>query len=111
MISTLEKHTGNGDNGLTGLPLNERPGIRLPTPENLDRVAADAAAKRANEAQTSNMNPFELGRAWGVPRDFVLFIQRLEGLVLALERDNKDLRERVAKLERPAHMRQVETRG
>jgi len=35
----------------------------------------------------------------------------LEARTLSLESENKDLRERVAKLERPAHMRDVERRG
>jgi hypothetical protein len=93
------------NNGLVGLPMNERPGITLPTPANLQAVADNAEAKRANETQTRNMNPFELGRAWGVSRDMVLFLQRLEGKVIELERE-------VAALRHPApHMRAVETRG
>jgi len=99
------------NNGLIGLPLAQRRGINLPTPENLQRVADEAAAKRAKETQTRNMNANELGRAWGVSRDMILFIRRLESKVIELERDYKDLRERVAKLERPAHMRDLETRG
>jgi len=95
--------------GLTGLPLAQRPGINLPTPENLDRVAADAAAKRSRTA--AEVTPQEFGQHFGIPREFALFIQRLESRTLEMERDNKDLRERVAKLERPAHMRDLETRG
>jgi hypothetical protein len=99
------------DNGLVGLPLHMRPGINLPTPENLQAVADKAAAQRNRETEARNSNPHDLGRAWGVTRDMVLFLQRLESRVLEMERDNKDLRERMAKLERPAHLRNVETRG
>jgi len=99
------------DLGLTGLPLAQRPGINLPTPANLQRVADEAAAQRQRETQASNSNPHDLGRAWGVSRDMVLFLQRLEARVMELESNDKDLRERVAKLEQPAHMRNVERRG
>ena len=91
------------DNGLTGLPLAQRPGIVLPTPANLQRVADEAAAKRSRTA--AEITPQEFGAQFGIPRNFALFVQRLESRVLEMERDNKDLRERVAKLERPAHMR------
>ncbi len=91
------------DPGLTGLPLAQRPGINLPTPENLQRVADEAAAQRNRTA--AEVTPQEFGAQFGIPRNFALFVQRLEARVLEMERDNKDLRERVAKLERPAHMR------
>jgi hypothetical protein len=101
-------HTNMRDNnGLIGLPPEQRPGIILPTPANLDKVAADAAAKRAHESQARNMNPNEIGRAWGVSRDMVLFLQRLEGKVIELEREVADLRRAAA----PPHMRAVEVRG
>jgi hypothetical protein len=107
-MNTTQRHDGTV---VVPLPIDQRPGITLPTPENLDRVAQDAADKRFLEQKAANVSPDALGRAWGVSRDLVLFLQRLEARALELERDNKDLRERVAKLERPAHMRDVERRG
>jgi hypothetical protein len=102
-------------NPLVGFPVNLPPhmktGVMVPTPENLQAVADKAAAQRQRETEARNGSPQDLGRAWGAGRDMVLFLQRLEARVLELERDNKDLRERVAKLERPAHMRDVERRG
>jgi hypothetical protein len=91
------------DLGLTGLPLHARPGIVLPTPANLQRVADEAAAKR--NRTMAEVTPQQFGAQFGISRDFALFLQRLESRVLEMERDNKDLRERLAKLERPAHMR------
>lgn len=107
MISTSQRHTGNGDNGTQPLPMNERPGIVIPTPENLNRIAANAAAQRQRETEARNSNPQDLSRAWGVSRDMILFLQRLEGKVIELERE-------VAQLRRgnnlPVHLRDVEKR-
>jgi hypothetical protein len=93
------------DPGLTGLPLAQRPGIVIPTPENLQAVADKAAAQR--NRTMAEVTPQEFGAQFGIPRNFALFVQRLEARVLELERDNRDLRKRVIKLERPAHMRDV----
>jgi hypothetical protein len=106
MITTLQKHTGNNDNGLVGLPLDQRPGITLPTPANLDKIAADAAAKRNRAA--AEVTPQEFGRHYGIPRDFAQFVQRLEARVIELEREVATLRSTSAL---PAHMRDVERRG
>lgn|GEM_PF-5667610 len=97
------------DPGLTGLPLAQRPGIVIPTPENLQAVADKAAAQ--HNRTMSEVTPQEFGAQFGIPRNFAFFVQRLEARVLELERDKRDLRERVIKLERPAHMRDVERRG
>lgn len=50
MISTLQKHTGNNDNGpVVNLPAHLKPGVMMPTPENLQAVADKAAAQRNPE--------------------------------------------------------------
>jgi hypothetical protein len=96
------------DLGLTGLPLAQRPGITLPTPENLDRVAQDAADKRFIEAKAHNVSPDALGRAWGVSRDFVLFVQRLEATVIERGREIAWLRTQIFN---PPHTHNIERRG
>jgi hypothetical protein len=96
------------DNGPQPLPLDKRPGILMPTPENLDRVARGAEAKRNRAA--SQVPPQEFGSHFGIPRDFALFVQRLEARVIALENEIAALRQQDSKL--PAHLRTtVETRG
>jgi hypothetical protein len=95
------------DLGRIGLPLDQRPGITLPTPANLQAVADNAAAKRAQESHVQSSSPDHLGRSWGVSRDMVLFLQRLEGKVIELENEVQTLR-RTAAL--PPHMRAVEVR-
>ena len=93
------------NNGLIGLPLAERKGINLPTPENLQRVADEAAAKR--NRTVAEVTPQD--RKWGVSKDMVSFLQRLEILVLEQGR-------RIAQLEAaetsalPRHMQDVERR-
>lgn len=94
------------DLGLTGLPLAQRPGIVIPTPENLQAVADKASAQRNRTA--AEITPQEFGGQYGIPRDFALFIQRLEGRVIQLEREVATLRN-ASKM--PAHMRDVERRG
>ena len=96
--------------GLTGLPLAQRPGLTLPTPENLDRVAQNAADKRFLESQARNVSPDALGREWGVSRNFVLFCQRLEAKVLEQEREIAWLKTQIFNQPAP-HMRDVERRG
>jgi hypothetical protein len=97
------------NNGLVGLPLHERPGITLPTPANLDRVAADAAAQRASDPEVQSNSASALGRHWGISRDFVLDYQRLTARVAELERELASLRaDRYSAL--PAHLRDVEKR-
>ena len=94
---------------VVNLPPQMKRGFIVPTPENLDRIAADAAAKRARETQSRNMNPNELGRAWGVSRDMVLFLQRIEGRILDLERENAFLKSQI--FQQPPHLRDAERRG
>jgi hypothetical protein len=96
------------DLGLTGLPLAQRPGITLPTPENLNRIAASAADKRYFESQASNVSPDALGRSWGVSRDFVLFVQRLEATVIEQGREIAWLKTQIFN---PPHMHNIERRG
>lgn len=96
------------DPGTQPLPINQRPGIILPTPENLDRVAADAAAKREAQTQASNCTPQSLGRSWGISVEAVQFIQRLEARVIELEREVALLRSTSTL---PPHMRDIERRG
>lgn len=98
------------DLGLTGLPLAERKGINLPTPENLQRVADDAAVKRFVESKTANVSPDVLGRSWGVSREFVLFVQRLEATVIEQGREIEWLKSQSYGTTGP-HMRDVERRG
>src|SRR5258707_14965226 len=91
MISTLQKHTGNGDNGpVVNLPPHLKPGVMEPTPENLERVAANAAAQRARTAL--QIMPQEFGRQFGIQRYFAQFVQRLEARVIELEREVATLR-------------------
>jgi hypothetical protein len=96
------------DLGLTGLPLAQRAGITLPTPENLQAVADNAAAKRARTA--SEITPQAFGYHYGIPRDLSIFLQRLETTIIEQGR-------RIAQLEAaesstlPRHMRDVEHRG
>lgn len=93
------------DPGLTGLPLAQRSGINLPTPENLDRVAADGAAKRNRTA--AEVTPQEFGKHFGIPREFALFVQRMEGRLIHLEREVETLRN----ASKMPHLRDVERRG
>jgi hypothetical protein len=115
MGATIESKPASAyDNGLTGLPLAQRPGITLPTPANLQAVADNAAAQRQRETEARNSNPHDLGRSWGVTRDMVLFLQRLEGTVLEQGRTIADLRSEIAQLRssaQPRHMQGVEMRG
>jgi hypothetical protein len=97
------------DNGPQPLPLHARPGIVLPTPENLQRVADDAAVKRFVESKTANVSPDALGRSWGVSREFVLFIQRLEGKVIELEREVATLKSQ--SYSTSPHLHNIERRG
>lgn len=97
------------DLGLTGLPLAQRPSITLPTPENLDKIAADAAAKRQRETEARNCNPQELGRSWGVSRDMALFLQRLEAKVIEQEREIASLKSQ--SYSTSPHLRDIERRG
>jgi hypothetical protein len=83
-------------------------GVLAPTPDNLQRVADEAAAKRASEAEVQNSSASSLGRAWGISRDFVLDYQRLTARVAELERELAALRSTSTL---PAHMRDVERRG
>jgi hypothetical protein len=101
------------DLGLTGRPLNERPGIMLPTPANIDAVAANAAAQRQRETEARNCNPNDLGRSWGVTHEMALWCQRLEGMVLEHARTIAELRSEIAQLRSsalPRHMVDVERR-
>lgn len=110
MISHAQLPGGSTDNGLTPLPLDRRPGILMPTPENLQRVADAAANKRAREVEARNTAPQDLARNWGVPRDLVFYIQRLENRVAELEREVESLRtDRTSAL--PPHLRNLEKRG
>lgn len=110
MISHGQKPGGSPDNGPQPLPLHLRPGITLPTPENLDRIAQDAADKRAFEAKAANNSPDALGRSWGVSRDLVLFLQRLEAEVIEVRRENAWLKQQIFNQPAP-HLHNVERRG
>lgn len=90
--------------------LANRPGINLPTPENLQRVADDAAVKRFVESKAHNVSPEALGRSWGVSREFVLFVQRLEATVIEQGREIEWLKSQSYGTTGP-HMRDVERRG
>ena len=98
------------DLGLTGLPVAQRPGIVIPTPKNLQRVADDAAAKRERESNASAHTPQSLGRSWGVSVELAQLIQRLEATIIEQGR-------RIAHLEAaetsalPRHLRDIERRG
>ena len=93
------------------VPMHQRGStIMLPTPENIDRVTAEAAAKRAREADALRHQPVNLARKWGIQTELADFLQRQEALVLELQR-------RIAVLEAadrssltPPHMRNVEKR-
>jgi len=93
---------------VVNLPPHMKRGVIVPTPENLDRIAADAADKRAHESQAQNNSPSALGRAWGISRDFVLDYQRLTARVAELERELAAIRSTSAL---PPHLRDVERRG
>lgn len=110
MISHAQKPGGSPDNGPRPLPLAQRPGITLPTPENLDRVAQNAADKRFLEQKAANVSPDALGREWGVSRNFVLFLQRLEAKVIEQEREIAFLKTQIFNQPAP-HLHNVERRG
>ena len=100
----------NSDNGVAvNLPMDQRPGILMPTPANLERMAREAEEKRQREAQARNSNPVDLGRTWGVSRELVLYLQRLEAKIADLEKQVAQLEaDRTSAL--PRHLRGVETR-
>jgi len=104
MISTIQRYDGTE---VVSLPLAQRPGVIIPTPENLQAVADKAAAKRARTA--AEITPQEFGAQYGIPRDFALFMQRLEGRVIELENRVAQL-EAAEKSRVPRHLRDVEKR-
>jgi len=95
---------------ITTIPLHLRASCIPPTPENWDRVAAEAAAKREAAAKASRNHPMSLVSQWGISLDLAQFLQRLEGKILELEKEVAILRAADTST-LPRHMRDVERRA
>jgi hypothetical protein len=55
------------------VPMHHRGGIMLPTPENIDRAAAEAEAERAHDAEVQRAQPVNLARRWSISTDMAQF--------------------------------------
>ena len=85
------------------LPMYARTGIA--TPEQQDEIARQAQAARDRAA--ANMPSQEFGRRNGITVELAQFLQRMEGRILELENEVKELRNLTRQ---PAHLAHVEKR-
>ena len=93
------------------IPLHMRRGIMLPTPENIDRVAAAAEAQRAHEAEVQRKQPINLARKWNIPTELAQFLQRMEAQIIEMQNEIAYLIKRDKNSLVPPHMTYVEKRG